>query len=31
MERTDLLIAFLIFGAALASFAAWIWSSLDRR
>ena len=28
MERTDLLIAFLAFGAAVMSLGAWLWSSL---
>jgi|1048.fasta_scaffold16399_4 hypothetical protein len=28
MERTDLLIAFLAFGAAVCSLAAWLWSAM---
>lgn len=28
MERTDLLIAFLAFGAAICSLAAWLWSAV---
>jgi hypothetical protein len=28
MERSDLLIAFLAFGAAVSSLGAWLWSSL---
>jgi hypothetical protein len=27
MERTDLLIAFLAFGAAVCTLAAWLWSA----
>jgi hypothetical protein len=28
MERTDLLIAFLAFGAAVSTLMAWLWSSM---
>lgn len=28
MQRTDLLIAFLAFGAAVSTLMAWLWSSL---
>ena len=28
MERTDLLIAFLAFGAAVCSLVAWLWASI---
>lgn len=28
MERTDLLIAFLAFGAAVSSLGAWLWASV---
>ena len=31
MERTDLLIAFLAFGAAVLSLGAWLWSNLAER
>jgi hypothetical protein len=31
MERSDLLIAFLAFGAAVMSLGAWLWSSLGER
>jgi len=31
MERTDLLIAFLAFGAAVMSLGAWLWSNLGER
>ena len=31
MERPDLLIAFLAFGAAVMSLGAWLWSSLGKR
>lgn len=29
MQRTDLLIAFLAFGAAVSTLMAWLWSSLE--
>jgi hypothetical protein len=31
MERSDLLIAFLAFGAAVMSLCAWLWSRLGER
>ena len=31
MERPDLLLAFLFFGAAVASLGFWLWSSLRER
>lgn len=31
MERTDLLIAFLAFGAAVSTLTAWLWVSLGRQ
>ena len=31
MERTDLLIAFLAFGAAVLSLGAWLWSNLGEQ
>jgi hypothetical protein len=31
MERTDLLIGFLAFGAAVMTLGAWLWSSLAER
>ena len=31
MERSDLLIAFLAFGAAVMSLGVWLWSSLGKR
>jgi len=30
MQRTDLLIAFLAFGAAVSTLMAWLWSSMGR-
>jgi hypothetical protein len=31
MERTDLLIAFLAFGAAISTLAAWLYASMARQ
>jgi hypothetical protein len=31
MERSDLLIAFLAFGASVCTLAAWLWSSISRQ
>jgi hypothetical protein len=31
MERTDLLIAFLAFGAAVSVLMAWLWASISRQ
>jgi hypothetical protein len=31
MERSDLLLAFLAFGAAVMSLGAWLWSALGER
>jgi hypothetical protein len=31
MERSDLLIAFLAFGASVSTLAAWLWASMARQ